>query len=151
MNLLEEKIREVAAGVIEKNNFFLIEMVVHGRSSSRSIEIYIDGEKDISADDCAMLSRELNPLLEAVPDIGQNYYLEISSPGVDRPLKFLKQYPKHINRKFEVTFGAGEETRNLKGKLVGIEGENLIFSSGGRDIIINFNNIIKAKVIVSFT
>ncbi len=151
MNLLEENIREIASEIIERNNFFLVDLVVHGRSSSRSIEIYIDGEQNVSADDCARISLEINPKLEGLPDIGTNYYLEVSSPGVDRPLKFLKQYSKHINRKFEITFKSGDEIKKLTGKLAGIEGSNLIFFSGGKDTIINFNNIEKAKVLVSFS
>ena len=151
MNTLEENIKEIAAEIIEHSNFFIVDLVVHGKSGSRSIEIYIDGEQNVSADDCAKLSLEINPKLESLPDIGTNYYLEVSSPGVDRPLKFLKQYPKHINRKFEISFNSGDETKKITGKLTGIEGENLIFYSSGRDTIINFNNIIKAKVLVSFS
>jgi len=151
MKLLESNIKEIASEVIERNNFFIVDFVVRGKISSRSIEIYIDGEQNVSADDCARLSQEISPKLENVPDIGSNYFLEISSPGVDRPLKFLKQYPKHINRKFEVLFISGEETKKITGKLIGIEGENLIFSFGGKDTIINFNNITKAKVLISFS
>ena len=151
MNLIESNIKKIASEVIERNNFFIVDFVLRGKISSRSIEIYIDGEQNVSADDCARLSLELNPKLENVPDIGSNYFLEISSPGVDRPLKFLKQYPKHINRKFEVSFISGEETKKIIGKFVGIEGEDLIFSAGGKDTIINFNNITKAKVLISFS
>ncbi len=146
MNTLEENIKEIAAEIVENNNFFIVDLIVHGKSGSRSIEIYIDGEQNVSADDCARISLEINPKLEDLPDIGSNYYLEVSSPGVDRPLKFLKQFPKQINRKFEISYNSGGETKKITGKLIGIEGENLIFSSGGRDTIINFNNIIKAKV-----
>ncbi len=151
MNTLEENIREIAVEIVERNNFFIVDLVVHGKSGSRSIEIYIDGEKNVSANDCARISLEVNPKLEGLPDIGSNYYLEVSSPGVDRPIKFLKQFPKHINRKFEIAFKSGEETKKITGKLVGIEGENLIFTYGSRDVIINFNNIIKAKVLISFS
>ncbi len=151
MNTLEENIKEIAEEIIERNNFFIVDMDVHGNSGTRSIEIYIDGDRNVSADDCANLSLEINPKLETLPDIGSNYYLEISSPGVDRPLKFLRQFPKHINRKFEIEYKSGEESKKITGKLAGIEGENLIFSAGSKDTIINFNNIIKAKVLVSFS
>ena len=151
MNLLESNIKEIAEEIVERNNFFMVDMVLHGKPGSRSIEIYIDGEQNVTADDCAKLSSEINLMLENLPDIGSNYYLEISSPGVDRPLKFLKQYPKHINRKFEISYISGEVTKKITGKLVGIEGENLMFHSGGKDTIVNFNNITKAKVLISFS
>ncbi len=151
MNLLEEEIKNIAAEIVEKNNFFLIDLSIHGNRGSRSIEIFIDGEKNVSADDCAIISQEINAQLENIPNIGLNYNLEVSSPGVDRPLKFLRQYPKHINRKFELVYKFGDETKKVAAKLLKIEGEKLTFSSNNNEIKINFNNIIKAKVLISFS
>ncbi len=151
MNLLEEEIKNIAAEVVERNNFFLVDLLIHGNRGSRSIEIFIDGEKNVSADDCAVISQEINSQIENLPDIGLNYNLEVSSPGVDRPLKFLRQYPKHINRKFEITYKLNSETKKFSGKLIKLEGEDLTFSSSGTEIKINFNNIIKAKVLISFS
>ncbi len=149
--LWEEEIRNVAAEVVERNNFFLIEVIIRGNRGSRSIEVFIDGEKNISADDCAIISQEIDSRIEKLPDLGSNYNLEVSSPGVDRPLKFLKQYPKHLNRKFEIIYKLGSETKKINAKLIQIEDEELTFSSNGNKTIINFNNIIKAKVLISFS
>ena len=151
MNLLEEDIKNITAEVVEKNNFFLIDLLIHGNRGSRSIEIFIDGEKDVSADDCAIISQEINSKIENLPDIGLNYNLEVSSPGVDRSLKFLRQYPKHINRKFDITYKLNNETKKVIGKLIKLEGEDLTFFSSGTEIKIKFNNIIKAKVLISFS
>jgi len=63
----------------------------------------------------------------------------------------LKQYPKHINRNFEVSYTSGEDTKKLTGKLKSIEDEELTFLSKSNEVKINFNNIKKAKVIVSFS
>jgi ribosome maturation factor RimP len=165
MNLLEENIKEIAKIAAEKFGFFLIDTVYRGQKGSRIIEIFIDGESNVSADDCAKVSSEIDIQLENLPDIGSKYRLDVSSPGVDRPLKFLKQFPKHINRKFDVTYKFGEETKNISAKLIKIDGDNLIFfnnsklskkqaalqDSATNETIINFNNIINAKVIISFS
>ena len=165
MNLIEEKIKEIAEIASEKCGFFLIDTVFRGQKGSRIIEIYIDGEQNVSADDCAKVSSEIDLQLEQFPDIGSNYRLDVSSPGVDRPLKFLKQYPKHINRKFEITYKLGDLTKEITAKLIKIDGDDLIFSSNSNpskkhsnppaesagETIINFNNIINAKVIISFS
>ena len=79
------------------------------------------------------------------------YRLDVSSPGTDKPLKFLSQFPKHINRKFEVSYTSNDETKKLSGKLIKVEGDTLVFLSNQNEISINFNNIKKAKVIVSFS
>jgi ribosome maturation factor RimP len=165
MNLFEENIKEIAKIAAEKYGFFLIDTILRGKKGSFIIEIFIDGETLISAEDCAKVSSEIDLQLEMFPDIGSNYRLNVSSPGVDRPLKFLKQYSKHTNRKFDVTFKFGNETKKISGKLIRIDGEDLIFSNNSNlsnrqanpplraasETIINFNNIINAKVIVSFS
>ena len=151
MNILDEKIKKIAAEVAEKNNFFLIDFVARGNNNSRIFEIFIDGETNISADDCAEVSQGINSQIELMPDSGSIARLDVSSPGVDRPLKYLKQYPKHINRNFEVTYKTGENKRKLTARLTGINGEDLVFTSKEQEVSINFNNIIKAKVIISFS
>ena len=151
MNFFEKNIKDIANSVIEKNGFFLIDMLLRGNEGNKVIEIFIDGEKNISAEDCAIVSRELNSAIEAQNLIESNYRLDVSSPGIDRSLIFLKQYPKHINRKFDVSYIQNNETNKLTGKLVNVSGENLTFLSNNKQIIINFNNIKKAKVIASFS
>ena len=152
MNLFDENIRKIAAGKSEDNGFFLVDIIFRGNPNNRMIEIFIDGEKNVSADDCAKVSREIEEQIESLGLIDSSYRLEVSSPGVDRPLKYLKQYPKHINRKFEISYKPNDETKKLVGKLLRIEGENLVFQSDQKnETIINFNNIIKAKVLVSFS
>ena len=83
--------------------------------------------------------------------IQQAYRLDVSTPGVDRPLKFLKQFPKHINRNFEVTYKAGDEARTITGKLLSVEREELTFLSDKKEVLIEFKNITTAKVIISFS
>ncbi len=151
MNLLDEKIKDIATEVAEKNKFFLVDFVARGNNNSRIYEIFIDGENNISADDCAVVSRDINSQIELIPDFGLIARLDVSSPGVDRPLIYLKQYPKHINRNFEVTYKSGEGKKKLSAKLNRVNGDDLIFASKNQEIIINFNNIIKAKVIISFS
>jgi ribosome maturation factor RimP len=151
MNLLVEKIIEIATNIAGKNGFFLVDAVVRGTSSGRVVEIFLDGEKNITADDCAKISNELNLQLEKIPDTHSLYRLDVSSPGVDRPLKFLKQYHKHINRKFEIIYKTGDDENKISAILTGINGNDLIFSIKTEVITINFNNIITAKVMVSLS
>jgi len=151
MNFIEKNIAKIITQIIERTRFFLVELIFRGTNNKRIIEVYIDGEKDISAEDCANLSQEINSELENLEELTNDYRLDVSSPGVDKPLKFLKQYPKHIDRKFEVSYKSGDESKQLTGRLLKIEGEVLTFSLGKNEINISFNNIKKAKVIVSFS
>lgn len=150
MNLLNEKINKIALEAAANNGFFLIDLIVRGNDKNRVIEIFIDGENNVSADDCAKVSREINSELEEDPSLG-SYRLDVSSPGVDRPLKYLKQYPKHVDRKFDLIYTEGETKKKTAAVLKKIDGEELTFFSNNNEFKVNFNNILKAKVIISFS
>ncbi len=150
MNSIKQNILNVVKEILEKNNLFLLEVLFRGTERNWVIEIFIDGEDTLAADDCARISREINQVIEEKELLDSPYRLDVSTPGVDRPLKYLKQYKKHINRKFEVRYKSGENKKSITGKLVKIEEDNLYFYSG-REQAIKFEDIIKAKVLVSFS
>ena len=148
MNHNFENIREIAQQVAAHNNLFLIDLVIRGSESSRVIEVFIDGEKNISADECAIISREISRQIDE-KSLLKTYRLDVSSPGVDRPLIYLKQFPKHINRLFEIEFISSGASSTFKGKLISVEDDILTFQSN-KEIKIKHADIIKAKVLVSF-
>jgi len=150
MNSTEQNILNIVQEISEKNNLFLLEVLFRGNERDRVIEIFIDGEDNLSADECARISREINKVIEENDLLGSAYRLDVSTPGVDRPLKYLKQYKKHINRKFELSYRSGENKKRITGKLVKIEDGRLYFYSG-KEQVINFEDIINAKVLVSFS
>ena len=144
------EIQQIAGTAAEQAGFFLVDLNIRGDKNKRIIEIFIDGEKSISAEDLAEISRSINKIIEEKNYFSGSYRLDVSSPGTERPLKFLKQYPKHLNRKFEITYKDIEE-KNFTGKLFKIENEDLYFIKNKQEIKINFNDIIKATVIISFS
>lgn len=152
MNLFKENIAEVISEIVKNENFFLIDLIIRGTSSSPVIEVFIDGEKNISAADCAEVSRKINSEIENKLPVNSNYRLDVSSPGIERPLIYLNQYPKHINRMFEVSYIQDDTTKKLTGKLTAVNNSELTFlTKNQQQLIINFNNIKKAKIILSFS
>ncbi|MCS7053339.1 MAG: hypothetical protein NZM09_06345 [Ignavibacterium sp.] len=148
---IKNKILEIVTPIIESRNFLLIDLVVRGDERKRIIEIFVDSPEIMSADTLVELSRHINNRLGIEENLLGNYRLDVSSPGVDRPLKFLAQYPKNINRLFEVSYQDDKETRKIKAKLISVNGEELLFNDGKNEILINFNQIVKAKVLISFS
>lgn len=136
--------------IVSAQGFLLVDAVLRGDSHLRIIELYIDGEKAVTADDCTNVSRAVHDVIETENLIDANYRLDVSSPGVDRPLKFLAQYGKHINRKFEVSYLENGETKKLSAKLLKVEGDILYFEEKQTEHKINYKDIIKAKVLISF-
>ncbi|MFZ2324812.1 MAG: hypothetical protein WAV89_14100 [Ignavibacteriaceae bacterium] len=151
MDLIKENITKISAEIAEKLGFFLVDVVFRGDQRKRIVEIYVDGEKNVSADNLADISREINTIIEEQNLIKGSYRLDVSTPGVDRPLKYLKQFPKHLNRNFEITYNTGTEIKTITGKLLGLKGEELTFLSEKNNLIVEFKNITKAKVLISFS
>jgi ribosome maturation factor RimP len=151
MDIIKENIIRISSEIAEKLGYFVIEILYRGDNRKRIIEIYVDAEKNINADDLADINREINSVMEEQNLLKDSYRLEVSSPGVDRPLKFFKQFPKHINRNFEIVYKTGEEEKKFTGKLISIERDELTYHSNGKDILIKFNQITTAKVLISFS
>jgi ribosome maturation factor RimP len=152
MNQILEKIDLIANNAAESLGFFVVDISVRGDKNKRIIEIYVDGDKSISAEDLSEISREIGKRFEEDKQFDFAYRLDVSSPGTDRPLKFLRQYPKHLNRKFDISYKSGDEVISFKGKLTGVDDSILSFySDDKKEIKVKFDQIVKSKVIISFS
>ncbi len=118
MDIIKENIVRISNEIAEKLNFFVIDINFRGDNRKKIIEVFVDAEKNIDADNLAEISREINSIIEEQDIIQQAYRLDVSTPGVDRPLKFLKQFPKHINRNFEVTYKSRRRDQNYNRKVI---------------------------------
>ena len=147
----DKEIYNLTEQVVGKHNFLLIEVLVRGEKMNRVIEVFIDNEKGITTENCADVSRELNSLFEENNLFSGKYRLDVSSPGISRPLKFLPQYSKHIGRELEVKYAVNEEkTEKIKGRLTKVDGNKLWFTTADSELIIDFEKVIKSKVLISF-
>ena len=144
------QIKNIAQDIADEKGLFLINTITRGSNKKPSFEIYIDSKTGVNADLCAEFSRELRDRLETTEVAGLDYGLVVSSPGIDEPIKFFDQYEKHINREFKVSYTDGEKVLSIEAKLIGISLEDLIFSYKKEELKINYNNIKKAKVKISF-
>jgi len=150
MNSLRKNIVDIAEEITAQSGYLLIDIIIRGTEKDRVFEVFIDGENYITAKECAELSRKIYRTIEEQSIIKFSYRLDVSSPGIDRPLLFLKQFPKHINRKFEIIYKSDEKKKKLKATLKKVAGEQLTFLTD-KELIINFSDIIKAKVVISFS
>ena len=91
MNSFRKNIENIAEEILEKSGFFLIDILIRGNENDRVIELFIDGEENITAKDCSDVSREIIKVLDENKIIPSVYRLDISSPGIDRPLQYIKQ------------------------------------------------------------
>lgn len=147
---MKSKIKNIAQEIADEKGLLLINAISKGSNKKPSFEIYIDSKSGVNADLCADFSREIKSKLEETEVAELDYSLIVSSPGIDEPIKFFDQYAKHINREFKLSFDDGEKIQSIEAKLVGISEEILTFLYKNEELKINYNNIKKAKVKISF-
>ncbi len=131
--------------------FVGLEYISQGRHSI--LRIYIDTEQGVDVDDCAKVSHQLSAVLDVEDPIAGEYSLEVSSPGLDRPLFKLYQYGQFIGRevKFRTTRPQLENgQRKFKGIIQGTDEENVIFLVDQTQLVVPFKDIEKANLVMDF-
>ena len=131
--------------------YYMVDLEI---SPTNRIVVYIDGDEGVSLDACTQISRVLESVLDQDQALGGLYELEVSSPGVSRPLRFPRQYLKHVGRTLQVTLTDGMV---IEGQLMntGHEVITLEVKSGDRKLKsetkeIPYDQIKEAYVIVQF-
>jgi ribosome maturation factor RimP len=148
------EIKRIAESALVDQSQFIVDVIVSSKQGPRKILVLLDSDKGISIDECADLSRALSKQLDEVTWLEESYTLEVSTPGLDHPLKLTRQYHKNIGRRLRVKTREKQE----EGKLTGVTDEKIVLEqetgSGKKKevkaIEIPFTDIEKAFVLVSF-
>lgn len=151
---LVSEIRKLAEAHVKDNSHFIVDIVASFRGNPKKLLVVVDGDKGIGIDDCAELSRELSKALDETDLIDGAFMLEVSTPGLDQPLKSRRQYVKNIGRSVRVRIGDKIE----EGKLIAVHDDRIEvqqqLGSGKKKedkvIEIPFEIIDKTIVLISF-
>ncbi|MCW8826323.1 MAG: ribosome maturation factor RimP [Gammaproteobacteria bacterium] len=124
-----------------------VEQLSQGRHSM--LRIYIDHEDGITVDNCANVSRQVSAVLDVEDPIHGEYTLEVSSPGVERPLFTLEQFAKFIGQQVDVRLHMPVEgRRHFKGELLSVENDELTIELGeDESLTCSMDDIDRAKLI----
>lgn len=119
-----------------------------------TLRLYIDvavEERDarvVNIEDCEAVSREVSAQLDVEDPISGNYTLEVSSPGVDRPLFALTHYERHAGESAKVVLKLPQDgRRRLQGGILRVDGDNVVFGVDGAELTVAFDNIDKARLV----
>ena len=149
MNLNKNKIANKIKEETENLGYLFIEIDFRGDTRNHILEIYIDNEVGITTVDCARVSRAVGDMIEEEELIESKYRLDVSSPGIDRPLKYIQQFERNIGRSFELQL-EDENDSKFEGKLLELDNDDLKFQIKKEVKVINIKNIKSAKVLVRF-
>ncbi len=151
----EKRVSDIILPVLEDMGFDLVRVHLTGESSNHTLQIMaepLDETKTINVDDCAKISRELSDVLDVDDPIEGRYVLEVSSPGLDRPLTRPKDFVRFtgLEAKVEI-YPPFEGQKRFKGRIVSASEEEgfTLEMENGEQIDINFAAVVRAKLILN--
>jgi len=124
---IEDVVTELAAPIVEKHSFELVDVEFVKEGVNWYLRVYIDKPEGITIDDCQVVSEELSDRLDKIDPIEQSYFLEVSSPGLERPLKRDKDFEKFKGSIVEVKlFQPLDGKKVYEGELAGLIGNRIV-------------------------
>ncbi|PKM83592.1 MAG: ribosome maturation factor RimP [Firmicutes bacterium HGW-Firmicutes-13] len=151
-----KKINDIVVEIIEpflaENNFELVDVEFTKEGKNYYLRVFIDKPGGITLDDCKLVSEELSRSLDREEPIEQSYLLEVSSPGLERPLKKEADFERFKGRKVKIkTFTSIEGKKAFEGILKGCsEGKINIEIEEGKSLLIPYDKVAKANLVFEF-
>ncbi len=146
-----EQLQALLAPVVEALGYqcWGIEFISQGRHSV--LRVYIDHADGILIDDCEKVSRQISGVLDVEDPVSGEYTLEVSSPGMDRPLFTLEQFAAHIGEQVKIRLRSPYEgRRNFQGLLRGVEEQDVVVQVDEHEYLLPVESIDKANIIPRF-
>ncbi len=142
-----DRVGAIADPILSNEGMELVEIEYRRESQGWVLRLYIDKAGGITLNDCTHISQEVGRSLDVEDFISTPYTLEISSPGLRRPLKKEKDFIKYCNQIIKVkTIDPIENRRRFKGKLLGISENRIEIETEGKIIQIPVSNVAKANL-----
>ncbi|ABQ99391.1 TPA: ribosome maturation factor RimP [Haemophilus influenzae] len=151
MATLEQNLQEMLQDAVEDLGCELWGIECQRVGRFMTVRLFIDKDGGVTVDDCADVSRQVSAILDVEDPIADKYNLEVSSPGLDRPLFTLPQFERYIGQDIAVHLRIPVmERRKWQGKLERIEKDMITLIVDDQEQILVFGNIQKANVVAKF-
>jgi ribosome maturation factor RimP len=154
-----ERIREAASRVVESHGLEVFDVQLRRESTGWIVRVFIDRpgpsgtpEDSVGVEDCAAVSRELSTILDVEEPLDRAYTLEVSSPGLDRPLRGARDFERFTGRAAKIVLDEPVDGQSaFAGRIRGLEDGMLVFEAEGRKLHrIALTNIKRARLDVEF-
>ncbi|TCP92032.1 ribosome maturation factor RimP [Cricetibacter osteomyelitidis] len=151
MATLEQKLQDLLIASVEDMDCELVGIECQRTGRYLTVRLFIDKEGGVTVDDCADVSRQVSAVLDVEDPIADKYNLEVSSPGLDRPLFTLAHYERFIGQDVSVHLRIPMgDRRKWQGKLDAVNGDMITLIVDGQPQTFVFGNIQKANIVPKF-
>ncbi|MFD0049347.1 ribosome maturation factor RimP [Actinomycetes bacterium NPDC127524] len=151
-----EIVEELVLPILEELNLELVEVEYVKEGKSWFLRVYIDKETGVDIEDCGNVSEKLGEKLDETDPITQNYFLEVSSPGAERPLKKEKDFEKAIGKNVYIkTYEPILDEKEFEGILTGFDGKEVTveirIKTRKKTVVIPYEKVAKARLAITFS
>jgi ribosome maturation factor RimP len=149
---IKKKISELASSTAGQYGVQVVDVEMAGNSRKAVLRVFIDKKDGVTLEDCEKFSRALSAVLDVEDLIQSSYILEVSSPGLDRPLRSMEDFEMNVGKLARVITREGIENRNFfVGRILEVkDGTVALQVNEGQQIDIPFEKISKARLEIEF-
>ncbi len=148
---IEDLLNELSQPILDKHGFYFIDSEYKKEGTHWYLRLFIDKKGGITVNDCQLISEELSGKLDESDPIEHSYIFEVSSPGIERPLKKDIDFKRNLNKSVEVKFYEPFQNKKIiKGRLMDYNDESITIESSGETLEINKTLIAIIKPSFSF-
>ncbi|PRO65193.1 ribosome maturation factor RimP [Alkalicoccus urumqiensis] len=149
-----EKVEEHVQPILQEKNLELVDIEFVKEGKNWFLRVFIDSDTGVDLDDCTAVSEKLSEVLDSEDPIEQAYYLEVSSPGAERPLKKKEDIYKAVNKHVYVTtYAPVDGSKAFEGKLLSFDGETMIVETRDKqrkiETAVPYSQVAKARLAVA--
>lgn len=150
--LLSDDIENLLAPVVARLGLELIDLEYESRGGRSTLRLFIDKDGGVTLDDCEAASNAVSGVLDVEDPIPGEYNLEVSSPGLDRPLRRASHYDRYTGAEIRVVMRKGfQGRRRMKGRLAGVEGEIVLLDVDGEVHRLPMEDVESARLVPDFS
>jgi ribosome maturation factor RimP len=138
-------VRELVEPTIQRLGFDLVAVELLGGVRRAVLRLSVQG---VGADDCATISHRISPLLDEADVIKGSYDLEVSSPGIDRPVQRHSDFRRFVGYRVRLRLEEGLPRRRYAGTLVRVDGDDIVVEVDGEHHVVSFESIERAQLVL---
>jgi len=120
-----DELEKIISPALTEAGVELVKVQVKGRSGSQVVKVFVDCVEGVTLDKCTHVSRLISDQLDIVDLISGKYRLEVSSPGVSRPLQTTNDFKRNLNREVEIVFTEDREQHSIRGEILQVSDDSV--------------------------
>ncbi|MFS0869679.1 ribosome maturation factor RimP [Paenibacillus xylanilyticus] len=148
---IKSTVEEMIQPYLNEQGFELVDIDYVKEGSNWFLRVYVDKEGGIDIDDCVLISEQLSAKLDENDPIPTVYFLEVSSPGAERPLKKAEDVAKSVGKNvFVTTYETVNGLKEFEGKLLSFDNGELVIEAGKKQYAVPYDKVASARLAILF-